>query len=130
MFQDKSPCCTALHAQYQNFFERMQQTQNMWLERQLEQSHAREERLIARVLAEHTRSVEALINQLFAGLRSLLPHHQLQSNPPPINHTSPDILNPHPDHINPTEHRQTSGVSSQPDHAFGSVQDKTVIQKT
>lgn len=119
MFTEKSPCCNALHAQYQNFFERMQQTQNMWLERQLEQNHAREERLIARVLAEHTRSMEALINQLFAGLRSLLPHHQLQSNLQPI-HTAPEILNPHPDHINPTEnpqpaHNPTSSVPSQPE---------------
>lgn len=111
---EKSPCCNALHAQYQNFLERLQQTQNMWLERQLEQNHAREERLVARVLAEHTRSMEALINQLFTGLRSLLPHHQLQSN----HHTAPDILNPHPHHINPTgqpAHNPTSSVPSQPE---------------
>ncbi|KAA0709093.1 hypothetical protein E1301_Tti013707 [Triplophysa tibetana] len=129
MFKEKGPCCTALHTQYQHFFERMQQTQNMWLESHLEQGHAREERLVARVLTEHTRSMETLINQLFAGLRSLLPHHQLQSNPQPI-HT--DILNPHPDHIiNPTEHLQTSSVPSQPeDHTFCSGQEKTVNQKT
>lgn len=66
-------CCAGLHSQYQGFLERLQQTQNAWLEQQLEQSHIREERLVAQVLAEHTRSMEALVNQLFAGLRSLLP---------------------------------------------------------
>ncbi|XP_016424841.1 uncharacterized protein LOC107753235 [Sinocyclocheilus rhinocerous] len=66
-------CCAGLHSQYQGFLESLQQTQNAWLEQQLEQSHVREERLVARVLAEHTRSMEALVNQLFAGLRSLLP---------------------------------------------------------
>lgn len=66
-------CCAGLHTQYQGFLERLQQTQNAWLEQQLEQSHIREERLVAQVLAEHTRSMEALVNQLFAGLRSLLP---------------------------------------------------------
>ncbi|XP_065109910.2 uncharacterized protein [Paramisgurnus dabryanus] len=92
VFKCKSPCCTSLHAQYQSFIERMQQTQNLWLERQQEQSHAREERLIARVLAEHTRSMEALVNQLFAGLRSLLPHSNLQASPTPMP-TPPDIFN-------------------------------------
>ncbi|XP_026135513.1 myelin transcription factor 1 [Carassius auratus] len=66
-------CCAGLHSQYQGFLERLQQTQNAWLEQQLEQSHVREERLVTQVLAEHTRSMEALVNQLFAGLRSLLP---------------------------------------------------------
>ncbi|XP_048035603.1 uncharacterized protein LOC125261081 [Megalobrama amblycephala] len=111
MFRRRRACCTALHTQYQDFLERMQQTQNTWLERQLEQSHAREERLVARVLAEHTRSMEALVNQLFAGLRSLLPqsHPNLQSNP------QPDILDTHPaEHWQPV-HQSTLSMTSRPE---------------
>ncbi|KAK7138367.1 hypothetical protein R3I94_013855 [Phoxinus phoxinus] len=93
MFRRRRTCCTALHTQYQDFLERMQQTQNMWLERQWEQNHAREERLIARVLAEHTHSMEALVNQLFAGLRSLLPQSQSQSHPNLL--SNPQTLNTH-----------------------------------
>ncbi|XP_016341783.1 uncharacterized protein LOC107688588 isoform X1 [Sinocyclocheilus anshuiensis] len=74
-------CCAALHSQYQGFLERLQRSQNTWLERQLEQSHLREERLIARVLAEHSRSMEALVSQLFSGLRSLLPSSPLSTQP-------------------------------------------------
>ncbi|XP_051506343.1 uncharacterized protein LOC127413330 [Myxocyprinus asiaticus] len=104
MLKRKRPCCTALHVQYQDFLERMQLSQNIWLERQLEQSYAREERLISRVLAEHTHSMETLVNQLFAGLRSLLPQPppNIQSNPQPT-YTPPDILNTYP-HVNPDEH--------------------------
>ncbi|XP_051514560.1 uncharacterized protein LOC127418165 [Myxocyprinus asiaticus] len=104
MLRSRRPCCTALHVQYQDFLEKIQHSQNMWLERQLEQNHVREERLISRVLAEHTRSMEALVNQLFAGLRSLLPQPppNIQSNPQPM-HTPPEILNTYP-HVNPDEH--------------------------
>ncbi|RXN07846.1 zinc finger and SCAN domain-containing 29-like protein [Labeo rohita] len=87
----RRPCCAALHSQYQGFLERLQQSQNAWLERQLEQSHVREERLIARVLAEHTRSMEALVNQLFAGLRSLLPPSHPSADPQ-TTHTALDVL--------------------------------------
>ncbi|TRY98850.1 hypothetical protein DNTS_028731 [Danionella cerebrum] len=90
MFHHKRPCCAALHSQYQDFLERMQHAQNTWLERQLEQNHAREERLIARVLTEHTRSMETIVNQLFAGLRSLLPTQTIP-NPLPVP-TVPDIF--------------------------------------
>ncbi|XP_077091827.1 uncharacterized protein LOC143744304 isoform X1 [Siphateles boraxobius] len=109
MFRRRRTCCTALHTQYQDFLERMQQTQNMWLERQWEQNHAREERLIARVLAEHTRSMEALVNQLFAGLRSLLPQSQSlpqsnsQSQSQPLSQTN--IPNTH----------KTIAMTSQPE---------------
>ncbi|XP_056107175.1 uncharacterized protein LOC130085438 [Rhinichthys klamathensis goyatoka] len=108
MFRRRRTCCSALHTQYQDFLERMQQTQNMWLERQWEQNHAREERLIARVLAEHTRSMEALVNQLFAGLRSLLPQSQSQSHPNLQSNPQTDILNTLPAH-------QTTAMTSQPE---------------
>ncbi|CAM4609436.1 unnamed protein product [Leuciscus chuanchicus] len=122
MFRRRRTCCTALHTQYQDFLERMQQTQNTWLERQWEQNHAREERLIARVLAEHTRSMEALVNQLFAGLRSLLPqsqsqsqsqsHPNLQSNP------QTGILNTH----------QTTVMTSQPEEDSKDLTSETLNQ--
>ncbi|KAK2890636.1 hypothetical protein QQF64_006532 [Cirrhinus molitorella] len=102
----RRPCCAALHSQYQGFLERLQQSQNAWLERQLEQSHLREERLIARVLAEHTRSMEALVNQLFAGMRSLLP----PSHPSPnaqSTHTAADILSTQLD-VSPVEQQDSS----------------------
>lgn len=108
MFRRRRTCCTALHTQYQDFLERMQQTQNMWLERQWEQNHAREERLIARVLAEHTRSMEALVNQLFAGLRSLLPQSQSQSQ----YQSQPNMQsNPQTDILD----TQTTAMTSQPE---------------
>lgn len=124
MFRRRRACCTALHTQYQDFLERIQQTQNTWLERQLEQSHAREERLIARVLAEHTRSMEALVNQLFAGLRSLLPqsHPNLQSNP------QLDILDTHPaEHWQPA-HQPTSSMTSRPEDDSNGPTSETLNQ--
>ncbi|XP_073677219.1 uncharacterized protein [Garra rufa] len=107
----RGPCCSALHSQYQGFLERLQRSQNAWLERQLEQSHEREERLISRVLSEHTRSMEALVSQLFSGLRSLLPpsHH------PQTTHTALDPLSTPPDTSSVEQHTLTQTQSSTPD---------------
>lgn len=125
LFKPKRPCCVAMHTQYQDFLERMQQAQNTWLEHQLEQSHAREERLISRVLTEHTRSMETLVNQLFAGLKSLLPS-QSNSNPQPV-FTAPEILHTPPQpHANPAE--PTTNISCHPEEHSGGQMSETVKQ--
>ncbi|XP_029973164.1 uncharacterized protein LOC115406995 [Salarias fasciatus] len=62
------------------FLERMQTRQNQWMERQRQLSHARDEALLTRLIAETNRSTEMLVNQLLTGLGTLL---QQPSQPQP-----------------------------------------------
>ena len=52
--------------------ERMQQTQNQWVQEQRQLSHARDEALMSRLITETSRSTGMLVNQLLTGLGTVL----------------------------------------------------------
>ena len=64
----------------QSFLEKMQEAQNVWMEKQLERSQQREERLLAKLVEETSRSNERLVGQLLSGLSSIF--SQTTSTPP------------------------------------------------
>lgn len=57
----------------QVFLEKMQQSQNKWIEERQDKHLQREERLLSRFLEDSTLSNERLIGQLFDGLKSIFP---------------------------------------------------------
>lgn len=60
----------------QSFLEKLQESQNMWIEEQQEKHQQREERLLSRFMEESSRSNERLLGQLGQpGLSSLKPLH-------------------------------------------------------
>ncbi|KAK7879842.1 hypothetical protein WMY93_033490 [Mugilogobius chulae] len=63
--------------QQQDFLLTFQQRQQEWMERQLEQSYEREQRLLTEVVEQSNRSLQTVVNQLISGLRApnALYHH-------------------------------------------------------
>ncbi|XP_048062754.1 uncharacterized protein LOC125278056 isoform X2 [Megalobrama amblycephala] len=56
----------------QTFLEKMQETQNVWMEQQLQRNQEHEERLLMTLVEEHSRSNERLVGQLLSGLSGIL----------------------------------------------------------
>lgn len=81
----------------QVFLEKMQESQNKWLEDQQEKRQQREERFLTRFIEESTLSHQRLIGQLFDGLKSIFP------TPPPPQGMAPGPSYP-PQHHYPPQH--------------------------
>lgn len=73
-------------SEQQSFLGKMQETQNVWLEQQLQRNQEHEERLLMTLVEEHSRSNERLVGQLLSGLSAILhqtsaPHMQTHRIP-------------------------------------------------
>ncbi|XP_036417330.1 uncharacterized protein LOC118801246 [Colossoma macropomum] len=75
---DKAMCTWS--TEQQSFLEKMQEVQNVWMEKQLERSQQGEERLLAKLVEETSRLNERLVGQLLSGLSSIF--SQTMSMPP------------------------------------------------
>ncbi len=84
MSRRRRPRCSAVLSQHQEFLERMQQTQNLWLEQQREQSHAWDEALLSQQLAESTHSTGIPVDQVLTELSSFLHQPTLQPHSQPM----------------------------------------------